>query len=267
MHGPACLNCGAALQGDYCAACGQPAHEGREPSVGHFLHELTHEFLHVDGKIVGTVRKLVGDPGALTREYWAGKIARRIRPLRMFLVVVAINLLFVHNGVGPMNVRVRIERNDAGDRNVYLGNTPRVRTQAGFHAAPESEAREFFSQFAKAYSAIRYTSVLAFAVGSWLLYRKNQRYLVNHLVFGLHYYSLWYLLALLGSVHEQVGPATLLVSLALLWASLDRVYGERWYLAIPKTVTLFAFMVLVETELGVAAANLVERGLVPGGSH
>ena len=60
MDAQDCLNCGAALHGEYCSHCGQPAHEGREPSVRHFLHDLTHEFLHVDGRIAGPLKATSG---------------------------------------------------------------------------------------------------------------------------------------------------------------------------------------------------------------
>ncbi len=43
-----CLNCDAVLHGEYCSSCGQAAHEGHAPTLGHFGYELMHEFLHVD---------------------------------------------------------------------------------------------------------------------------------------------------------------------------------------------------------------------------
>jgi hypothetical protein len=62
-----CLNCGTPLEGRYCHACGQKAvslHLG----VHDFVHEATHEFLHLDGKIRSTVKFLLTRPGQLTKE-------------------------------------------------------------------------------------------------------------------------------------------------------------------------------------------------------
>ena len=51
-----CLNCGASADGAYCPSCGQSTHEGREPTLGHFLHDLFHEVAHLDGKVFRTLR-------------------------------------------------------------------------------------------------------------------------------------------------------------------------------------------------------------------
>ena len=45
-----CPNCGAALGGAYCAACGQKV-GALNPTVGEFLRDLAQELLNVDGRI------------------------------------------------------------------------------------------------------------------------------------------------------------------------------------------------------------------------
>ena len=64
---PKCSNCAASLTARYCAHCGQKVTPLR-PTLSYFLHELTHELLHVDGKIVQSVRLLITRPGFLTHE-------------------------------------------------------------------------------------------------------------------------------------------------------------------------------------------------------
>ena len=73
-----CLNCGASLQGPYCHACGQKAVHP-VANVHDFVHEATHEFLHLDGKILNTVKLLVMKPGQLTREFVEGRRTRSAR--------------------------------------------------------------------------------------------------------------------------------------------------------------------------------------------
>lgn len=60
-----CHNCGIRLTGPFCANCGQKEQE-RDPTFAHFLHELTHELLHFDGKIFRSVWTLLARPGVLT---------------------------------------------------------------------------------------------------------------------------------------------------------------------------------------------------------
>ena len=79
-----CPNCGAALTGAYCAACGQKS-APVNPSTGDVLHEAAHEFLNVDGKTLRSIRLLALSPGALTRELFAARRASSVTPLRLFL--------------------------------------------------------------------------------------------------------------------------------------------------------------------------------------
>jgi hypothetical protein len=50
------------------------------------LHDVTHEFLHVDSKIFRTVKHLLLTPGFLTREYFNGRRTRYVSPIRIYLV-------------------------------------------------------------------------------------------------------------------------------------------------------------------------------------
>lgn len=84
-HG-ACANCGAELQGSYCATCGQPAHVHR--TLGHMVEEFLHGLLHFDTRAWRTLPLLAFRPGTLTNEYIHGKRARYISPLALFLLTV-----------------------------------------------------------------------------------------------------------------------------------------------------------------------------------
>ncbi len=80
----ACPNCGNRRVGRYCSICGQKA-SPLAPTLGYFMHELTHEVLHVDGKIFRSLRLLLTRPGFLTREIFAGRRASYISPIRLYL--------------------------------------------------------------------------------------------------------------------------------------------------------------------------------------
>ena len=81
---PACLNCGAALDGRFCPACGQrdvPPY----PSVRELALDAVTEFSGWDGRLSATLRKLVRRPGQLTLEFLEGRRARYVSPLRLYL--------------------------------------------------------------------------------------------------------------------------------------------------------------------------------------
>jgi Protein of unknown function (DUF3667) len=78
-----CANCGNALTGRYCQACGQAAHLHR--SLLHLLEEFMHNVLHFDAKGWRTLPLLAVRPGLLTRRYIDGQRTRYISPLALFL--------------------------------------------------------------------------------------------------------------------------------------------------------------------------------------
>ena len=82
----ACLNCGTALTGAYCHACGQSGHIHR--TIGAFMHDLLHGALHFEGKLWRTLPMLTFRPGALTRRYVNGERARFVSPMALFLFTV-----------------------------------------------------------------------------------------------------------------------------------------------------------------------------------
>ena len=78
-----CLNCGAAVAGNYCAQCGQAAHLHR--TFGAIGHDLAHGVLHFEGKIWRTLPELALRPGQLTRRYIHGERAKFVSPFALFL--------------------------------------------------------------------------------------------------------------------------------------------------------------------------------------
>ena len=78
-----CINCGAALKGRYCSACGQATHVHR--SLFHMAEELLHNFFHFDTKTWRTqVNFTIVDPdtkasiGAVTAEINLTELQRRL---------------------------------------------------------------------------------------------------------------------------------------------------------------------------------------------
>jgi len=81
-----CLNCGAALTGPYCAACGQ-RDDRHLHSLRHFLAEAFEGLTHADSRLWRTLWPLLVRPGFLTREFFAGRRQRYLPPFRLYIVV------------------------------------------------------------------------------------------------------------------------------------------------------------------------------------
>jgi len=105
-HERACLNCGTALVGSHCHACGQAAHVHK--TLGAFFHDLLHGVFHFEGKIWRTLPLLAWRPGKLTREYIDGRRASYVSPIALFLFCVFLLFAAIRlalptsiDGVGP----------------------------------------------------------------------------------------------------------------------------------------------------------------------
>ncbi|MFL5594368.1 MAG: DUF3667 domain-containing protein [Gemmatimonadaceae bacterium] len=88
----ACNNCGAPLAGPFCSLCGQrdiPPY----PSLRELVVDAVSEFSGWDGRLASTLRALVQRPGMLTCEFLAGRRARYISPIRLYLTASVLYFL------------------------------------------------------------------------------------------------------------------------------------------------------------------------------
>lgn len=139
-----CANCVAILHGEYCAHCGQAAHE----TVRHLpalFEDVVHSVLHIDHRIARTLPALLLRPGFLCREYLAGRRARYIPPFRLMFVLSALAFLFIQINLGHAGVRA-----DQAPRAFRNASTPaQVQAQLG-HQLAELDAAARSSSLAGA---------------------------------------------------------------------------------------------------------------------
>lgn len=102
-HGATCANCGAALVGSFCHACGQRSHLHR--SLAHLGEEFLHGILHFDAKAWRTLPLLIAKPGVLTRRYIDGQRTRFVSPLALFLFLIFF-LFFIGSFFSKGNVNL-----------------------------------------------------------------------------------------------------------------------------------------------------------------
>lgn len=150
----ACLNCGAPLDGAYCAACGQQAVDLAAPTW-HVVREAVADAMDVDGRVFRTARALI-TPGRLTVEFLRGRRAPYVGPLKLFVLAGA-----------ALTTTWIVTR--AADARYY-----------GLPATGAADGAYIDTAVRGALAAS-----LAVAVTSWLLGRARRR-LLDEVVFALH---------------------------------------------------------------------------------
>jgi len=217
----ACANCGTPLGGTYCSACGQKA-VSHDVSLHDLSHEALHELAHVDGKIVQTLKLLITKPGFLTTEFLAGRRARYISPVRLYLTCSLI--FFALAAVAPV------------DERPFFRITPGGRS--GFSFASEEQLREATVEANRAIihglPRVMFVLMPVFAFGTWLLYRKARRFYAAHLYYSIHFHAFAFLaLTLMVSLRLARGYAAVVFVAnlipSLIWiyqyVGLRRVFG------------------------------------------
>jgi hypothetical protein len=99
-----CRNCGAHATGHFCPNCGQETRVAL-PTFAAFMREAAGRYVAMDGRLWRTLAALILRPGYLTKEYFAGRRKRYIRPARLFLVLYL--LLFAVIGLlqSPLDLK------------------------------------------------------------------------------------------------------------------------------------------------------------------
>lgn len=177
-----------------------------DPTIREFFHELAEEFLHWDGKLGRTFRLLVTRPGALTKEYLAGRRIGYISPLRVYLTC---SVLFFF-----LSATIPETQMDAQGRPVHRGavhvgqSTPRELAaidSLGVHAPMPQ--RWWFAHLARALRSpdrltdavqssiprTMFVLVPLFAAMMGLAFRMRRRRYPQHLAFALHEHAVLFL--------------------------------------------------------------------------
>lgn len=277
MHAPTpdrCANCASPLAGSYCASCGQkatPLHLGFHD----FAHEALHEFVHVDGKIVQTLRLLVTQPGALTREFLDGRRIRYVSPLRIYLIASAILFavfftLGVKSGIVHVSGGRAPRRTPARPLSVLVGSGAGAdqELERGAQAAqrdPERLNESLAHTFPKTMFVLMPISALLL----WPLYRKQQPYYVPHLYFAIHTHAFAFLAFTVALVLRAPNLLALNIAAGIVVATiipyllvaLRRVYGGSWGTTIAKGALLLFVYALVSLAVIVRVILLSLRTL------
>jgi hypothetical protein len=210
-----CANCGDVLAGEYCSRCGQRALDLHRP-FSTLVSDAVGDVLNLDTRLVRTIRPLMLAPGAVAKDYIAGRRASHVPPLKLYLIAAL--LFFGLFTVFPSQAPVRVfmqgspeeqaARSQRGARTFF--SLPRgIRYYNDWYQTAAARAMKQPDAFAHAvYSNVPrafFFLVPVFALFLELLYR-NQGYLIDHLVFALYYHAFVFLTFSLLFLAGRSGP-------------------------------------------------------------
>ncbi|MHB8874348.1 MAG: DUF3667 domain-containing protein [Myxococcaceae bacterium] len=83
---PACSNCDHPTTSAYCPECGQAQPSPQDYSIVELVKGGVEELTAFDGRIWGTLRALLFQPGLLAWDHFHGRRARYLSPFRIFVI-------------------------------------------------------------------------------------------------------------------------------------------------------------------------------------
>ncbi|MGC8520917.1 MAG: DUF3667 domain-containing protein [Steroidobacteraceae bacterium] len=250
-----CTNCGTALTGPYCSECGQRHHEHSVHSLRHFVQEATEDLTHADSRLWITLRALLFRPGFLTTEFLAGRRARYLPPVRLYLVVSLLFFILAELAASLAPVpRVHVVDNakgfsmTLGAAGAAVPTAPQAAVQitfaqqricqqaraAGaqvsawfgrrlehgcFATMASGGAERFESALQRNFERAMFLLLPLLAAAMVPLYRKPRRYYVEHLLFFLHNHSCLFVLLGIDTLIQMISSSGAVrgVAAAILW--------------------------------------------------
>lgn len=272
-----CANCGQNLQGMYCHACGQKRMDDADRRLAHLLRQGFELATDVDGRLWGSLRNLLFRPGALSRDYLAGRRRRWMSPLGLFLLANV--LYFVAPALTDFNLPLRsqlVQPHSSITRPWVIERIAARDLQARQRPAlPQSQAdpprrdgytledygREYDAQAGNVGKALIFVHLPALALGLMLCFRRRRMYFAEHLVVATHQFTFLLLYVQIvvipagmllrfwdhGPPGAAANVALMLPLLAYMSVSLRRIYECSWAMAL--WVPIFVNALMVATNL------------------
>ena len=278
---PRCANCGTPAGDAFCPHCGQEQHDLHR-SLRSVFAEALDSLAGWDGKIPTTLWLLVRHPGQLTTEFLAGRRARYLRPLRLYLTLSLVYFVALSFDWSParrtLNVQMNAPADSAEDaRADSIAASVRARARdtttlerrvenaferraRRFQALPKAERnRRFTTTFFGQPPNMVFALVPVFALLLRLAYRRAPLFYAEHLVLALHLHA-FAMLALI-AVHYTPGGWSLIPFLAIpchAWIALRRVYGgSKLRTTVKLGLVLGGYTLALVAAVSALAASIV----------
>ncbi|MCL5050942.1 MAG: DUF3667 domain-containing protein [Firmicutes bacterium] len=209
-----CQNCDMPLHGRFCAHCGQDAGTPIR-SFRQLLSEFLGEFGNWDGRVWATLLPLMTQPGQLTRAYANGRRVAFVPPVRLYLFISIVAFLIFSMASQSLNF-VEVSEATAAERQALLRAQAQIdKTPGAEHVnlnAPMVWDLPFVSDEVNAQLSLKTqrmadnprqtTNLLLskapqmlllllpfFALWFWLIYLRQRRFYLEHLILVLHIHA------------------------------------------------------------------------------
>jgi hypothetical protein len=229
-----CPECEQALVGEFCHRCGEKRPEARDLSVRHFVKDAAQEVTSLDSKLTRTLLTLLFRPGRLTCEWVAGRRVRYLKPLNLCLGIFAVSLFAftASKQVSMFDIGLIIQNDREMAEQWHLksgGALGRLFERVAAKKGVTSEALQdaVSDRWQRNVSLIQPAQIILLAVLLQVVYFFSRRYLVEHLVFSMHFLSFAILTTtLLWPVYYVIGikPTLLNTVIALAKVAVDVFY-------------------------------------------
>ncbi len=174
-----CASCAQPLGGPYCSACGEKKLSAHDLSIGHFAAHSFHELTHFDTKIFSSLIPLFLKPGFLTTEFMAGRWKAYVRPTTLF-ILLNLFFFFAHRGIMNWNADSYIHAvGSSAEKMVEMRAVERGKSLDVY--------KERFTEVAKERQHLMFFFAIP-VIALVLLTLFHRRYLVEHLVYSIHFH-------------------------------------------------------------------------------
>ncbi|HTJ63066.1 MAG TPA: DUF3667 domain-containing protein [Alphaproteobacteria bacterium] len=258
-----CANCGAVLAGPFCSACGQSVEAIRRP-VWEFIEHTLETIFDFDKRGLRSLT-LLFVPGEMTAQYLAGRRARFVPPVRFYIFVSLLFFLAIWaTDTAIVQFRSVASPGEQAAGKGRLGMTyfspldtsPDPSATAAADKLPVMEVDGYQPEWARRLSdglkhgvanpallngnlselfpKVMFALVPLFGLFSRGVYLLRGKFLVEHLVFALHFHTFAFLLATVLVLIGAILPGGLaswmffLPVFAYLLVALRRVFGGSW---------------------------------------
>ena len=288
-----CQNCGAALTGAYCAACGQHDVDYHR-SLWPILEDSLEGLLHLDGKFLRTVRLLFTRPGFLTREFIAGRRVSYTQPLRLYIfasfLYFALSLVLkqptTQVTIAPAGAMAAKAPQGQADRKAASAGNAEAKGGAPspsavgrvFEKLQHEDPRGVEREMRHLSPTMAFFCLPLLASVLCLAYRGSGQVYVEHLIFALHVQTFFFLAALATDLAQAaarlvsdslagfVGFLCFLWGASVIYRAFRAVYGQgRWKTVLKMALVGLAYGIVL--ILGISLTAISAALLLLGGSQ
>jgi hypothetical protein len=188
-----CPTCRTAVSTPFCPSCGERPVGARDLTLKSISAQLFKALGGVDGRLLRTLRALIGRPGSLTVAYQQGQRKPYVGPFQLFLLC---NLIFFtaqslsHTKIFSSPLDSHLHRQDWSD----LAQQLVARRLEATHVTLDHYAPVFDQAVVLNAKSLVFLMVLPFALLLPIFYLRSRRPFAVHAAFSLHLYAFLLLL-------------------------------------------------------------------------